>query len=150
MLQACNDDDWTKRPKRKFIDSKFKELRPLLKLLAKYSTNPPGSLTELDPGFRYRMPRWHHTLKALFQDHESEKQDNIISLMDSCFIDEDGSSHISSTDHGMKPHFLTMKKMKKVILEREEVLRLLKLLHFLLYIISEQWKGRDLQFKSKD
>ena len=100
MLQACDDDDRTKRPKHKFIDSKIKELRPLLKLLAKYSTNPPGSLREPDEGTKYRMPRWHHTLKALFQDHESEKQDNIISLIDSCFIDEDQSSHVSSTDHG--------------------------------------------------
>jgi hypothetical protein len=57
MLQAYNDDERTKRPKRKFIDSKFKELRPLLKLLAKYSTNPPGSLVEPSEGMKYRMPR---------------------------------------------------------------------------------------------
>ena len=84
----------------RFIDSKIKELRPLLKLLAKYSTDPPGSLKEPDEGTKYRMPRWHHTLKAIFQDHESEMHENIISLIDSCFIDEDQSSYVSPTDPG--------------------------------------------------
>ena len=68
MLQACDDGVRTKRPKRKFIDSKIKEHKQLLKLLAKYASNPPGSLREPDEGAKYRMIRWHHTLKAIFQD----------------------------------------------------------------------------------
>jgi hypothetical protein len=133
----------------RFIDSKIKELRPLLKLLAKCSSNRPGSLTEPDPGFKYRMPRWYYTLKALFQDHESENQANIISLMDSCFIDEDESSHVSSTDHGSETP-LSNNEEDEVFLEKEQVLWLLRLINFLLYPRSEQWRRRDLQFKSKD
>jgi hypothetical protein len=105
MLQACENNDRTKRPKRKFIGSKINELKPLLKLLAKYAENPPGSLLELDRGMKYRMPRWHHTLKAIFQDYISERQDKMISLINSCFIEEEESSHVSSTDDGSETPF---------------------------------------------
>ena len=37
MLQACQDDERTRRPKRKFIDQNIKALKPLLKVLAKYA-----------------------------------------------------------------------------------------------------------------
>jgi hypothetical protein len=45
MLQECDDDSRTKRPKRKFIESEIKEIKPLLKLLAIYFEYPPGFIT---------------------------------------------------------------------------------------------------------
>jgi hypothetical protein len=89
MLQACKDDDRVRRPKRKFIDQNIKQLKPLLKVLAKYASKPPGSTRILDAGMKYKQPRWHQTLRALFTDFEMEHQVNIILLIESCFIDED-------------------------------------------------------------
>ena len=93
-------------------DSKIKEYKQLLKLLAKYAEHPPGSLREPDKGMKYRIPRWHHILKALFQDYESEMQDKIISLINFCFIEEDKSSHLSSTDDGSETPLSNKSGMK--------------------------------------
>jgi hypothetical protein len=57
MLQACKYDDRVRRPKRKFFDQNMKQLKPLLKVLAKYASKPPGSTRIVDAGMKYRMPR---------------------------------------------------------------------------------------------
>ena len=49
---------------------------------------------------KYRQPRWHQTLRALFDDYETENQAKIISLIDSSFVDEDQTSYVSSSDDG--------------------------------------------------
>jgi hypothetical protein len=43
-----------------------------------------------------------------------------------------------------------MKALEKILLEREQVIRLLRLLDFLVYLIREQWRSRDHLVKSKD
>jgi hypothetical protein len=49
---------------------------------------------------KYRPPRWHHTLRAIFDDYETETQAKIISLIESSFVDEDQASYVSSSDNG--------------------------------------------------
>ena len=100
MLQACQDDDRVTRPKRKFIDQKLKPMAKLLKTLAKYALNPPGSTQKADAGMKYRQPRWPHTLRAIFDDYETETQAKIISLIESSFVDEDQDNYVSTSDNG--------------------------------------------------
>jgi len=49
---------------------------------------------------KYRQPRWHHTLRAIFDDYETETQTKIISLIDSSIVDEDQSDYVSTSDNG--------------------------------------------------
>ena len=124
MLQACQDDDRVKRPKRKFIDQKLKPMTKLLKTLAKYASNPPGSTQKADAGMKYRQPRWHHTLRAIFDDYETETQAKIISLIDSSFVDEDQSIMYQLQITALIPPRPTMKKTERIPLKMKEVLRL--------------------------
>jgi hypothetical protein len=100
MLQACQEEDRVTRPKRKFIDQKLKALRPLLKPLARYLKSPPGSTQKADDGMKYRSPKWHQVIRAIFDDYEMETQAKMISLIDSAFVDEDQSDHVLTTDDG--------------------------------------------------
>jgi hypothetical protein len=87
MLQAYQEEDRGTRPKRKFIDQKLKALRPLLKPLAKYLKTPPGSNQKADAGMKYRSQKWHQVIRAVFDDYETETQANMISSIDSAFVD---------------------------------------------------------------
>ena len=98
MLQTSQDEERVRRPKRKFNDQKLKALRPLLKSLAKYYKTPPGSNQKGDAGMKYRQPRWYQTLRAIFDDYETETQAKMMSLIDSSFVDEDQSDHVLTTD----------------------------------------------------
>jgi hypothetical protein len=100
MLQACQEDDRVLRPKRKFIDQKLKSMTPLLKTLARYASKPPGSTLRADPGMKYRQPRWHQSIRAIFDDYETETQAKMISLIESSFIDEDQSDYVLTTNDG--------------------------------------------------
>jgi hypothetical protein len=100
MLQACQVDDRVTRPKRKFIDQKLKPMKKLLNTLAKYALSPPGSTQKADAGMKYRQPRWHQTLRAIFDDYETETQAKMISLIDSSFVDKDQSNYVSTSDNG--------------------------------------------------
>ena len=100
MLQASQEEDRVRRPKRKFVEQKLKALRALLKLLAKYLKTPPGSTQIPDAGMKYRSPKWHQVIRAIFDDYETETQAKMISLIDSAFVDEDQSDHVLTTDDG--------------------------------------------------
>ena len=100
MLQACEDDERLRRPKRKFLEQKLKPMAPLLKTLAKYATSPPGSTQIPDAGMKYRPPRWHQTLRAIFDDYETKTQAKIISLIESSFVDDGQASYATTSDDG--------------------------------------------------
>ena len=98
------------------------------------------------------MPRWHHTLRALFQDYESEKQDKIISLINSCFIDEEESSHVSSTDDGSETPLSNNEAAGEDYFGEGASASGLEAYEFptLSDLIREQWRRRDHLVKSKD
>jgi hypothetical protein len=68
--------------------------------LAKYYQNPPGSNQKADAGMKYRSPKSHQIIRAIFDDYETETQAKMISLLDSAFVDEDQSDHVLTTDDG--------------------------------------------------
>jgi len=101
MLQACEEDDRVLRPKRKYIDQKLKSMTTLLKSLARYASHPPGSTQRPEAGMKYRHPRWHQTIRAVFNDFVTDTQAKIISLIDSSFVDEDQPNYVSTSDEGL-------------------------------------------------
>ena len=49
---------------------------------------------------KYRPPKWHQVIRAIFDDYETETQAKMISLIDSSFVDGDQSDNVLTTDDG--------------------------------------------------